>query len=39
MIGAALGAVPLLAWGAMGRSIDFGATLPGAQLRAGLDLR
>ena len=28
--GAALGALPLLAWGAMGRSIAFGATLPGA---------
>lgn len=30
MAGAALGALPLLAWGAMGRSIAFGATLPGA---------
>ena len=30
MIGAAIGAVPLLAWGVMGRSIAFGATLPGA---------
>ena len=28
--GAALGALPLLAWGAMSRSIAFGATLPGA---------
>lgn len=28
--GAVLGAVPLLAWGTMGRSIAFGATLPGA---------
>ncbi|HVQ16180.1 MAG TPA: aquaporin, partial [Vicinamibacterales bacterium] len=27
--GAALGALPLLAWGAMGRSVDFGATVPG----------
>ncbi len=27
--GALLGALPLLAWGAMGRSIDFGATQPG----------
>jgi aquaporin Z len=27
--GAILGAVPLLAWGAMGRSVAFGATLPG----------
>ena len=29
LIGAVLGAVPLLAWGALGRSVDFGATLPG----------
>jgi aquaporin Z len=28
--GAILGALPLLAWGAMGRSVAFGATLPGA---------
>jgi len=35
MIGAALGAVPLLAWGAMGSSIAFGATLPGAAYGAG----
>jgi len=27
--GAILGSLPLLAWGAAGRSIDFGATLPG----------
>jgi len=27
--GAALGCLPLLAWGAMGRSISFGATTPG----------
>jgi aquaporin Z len=27
--GATLGCVPLLAWGGMGRSISFGATLPG----------
>ena len=27
--GAILGCLPLLAWGAMGRSISFGATLPG----------
>jgi aquaporin Z len=33
--GAAVGAVPLLAWGAMGRSIDFGATLPGAAYGTG----
>ena len=30
MLGAMLGALPLAAWGVMGRSIDFGATLPGA---------
>ena len=30
LAGAALGSLPLLAWGAMGRSIAFGATLPGA---------
>jgi aquaporin Z len=29
LIGAALGALPLLAWGEMGRSVAFGATLPG----------
>ena len=29
LCGAAAGALPLLAWGATGRSIDFGATLPG----------
>ena len=28
--GALLGALPLLAWGEMGRSVAFGATLPGA---------
>jgi aquaporin Z len=28
--GAVLGALPLLAWGAMGRSIQFGATVPGS---------
>ena len=28
--GAVVGALPLLAWGAMGRSIEFGATTPGA---------
>ncbi len=30
LLGAALGCVPLLAWGGMGRSVAFGATLPGA---------
>ena len=29
LIGAVLGAIPLLAWGAMGRSVAFGATIPG----------
>jgi aquaporin Z len=29
MLGAALGALPLLAWGAMGRSVAYGATIPG----------
>lgn len=29
MVGAVLGAIPLLAWGAMGRSVEFGATIPG----------
>ena len=30
LAGAFLGCLPLLLWGAMGRSIDFGATVPGA---------
>src|SRR5262245_46739616 len=29
LAGAFLGCLPLLLWGAMGRSIDFGATVPG----------
>jgi aquaporin Z len=29
LIGAILGSLPLLAWGTSGRSIDYGATLPG----------
>jgi aquaporin Z len=29
MAGAVLGSLPLLAWGAMGRSVSFGATTPG----------
>ena len=29
MVGAVLGSIPLLAWGAMGRSVAFGATIPG----------
>jgi aquaporin Z len=30
LVGAVLGSLPLLAWGSMGRSVAFGATLPGA---------
>jgi aquaporin Z len=30
LAGAVLGSLPLLLWGEMGRSVDFGATLPGA---------
>ena len=33
--GAILGSVPLLAWGAMGRSVSFGATVPGEGYSAG----
>ena len=29
MLGAGLGALPLLAWGSMGESVTFGATIPG----------
>ncbi len=29
LVGAALGSLPLLAWGSMGRSVYFGATMPG----------
>ena len=29
LLGAMLGALPLLAWGSLGRSVSFGATLPG----------
>jgi len=29
LLGACIGAMPLLAWGSMGRSISFGATVPG----------
>ena len=29
LVGAGLGALPLLAWGTMGRSVAFGATIPG----------
>jgi aquaporin Z len=31
MTGAVIGALPLFAWGAIGSSVDFGATLPGAK--------
>jgi aquaporin Z len=30
LLGAGIGAVPLLAWGSMGRSVAYGATMPGA---------
>ena len=35
LAGAVAGALPLLAWGKMGRSVAFGATLPGAGYGAG----
>ncbi len=35
MAGGVLGALPLVAWGAMGRSVDFGATVPGPTWGAG----
>ena len=35
ILGAMLGALPLVAWGVMGRSIDFGATLPGTSYGIG----
>jgi aquaporin Z len=35
LVGAIIGALPLLAWGAMGRSVEFGATLPGPEFGAG----
>jgi len=34
MVGAVVGALPLVAWGAMGRSVAFGATEPGAAFGA-----
>ncbi len=34
--GAVVGALPLLAWGAMGRSVNFGATEPGSAYGPGL---
>lgn len=38
LLGATIGALPLLAWGAMGRSVEFGATLPGPEFGIGLAL-
>ena len=38
IVGAALGSLPLVAWGAMGRSVAFGATEPGAATGAVLAL-
>ena len=36
LIGACLGSLPLLAWGSMGRSVAYGATLPGAGYSTGI---
>jgi aquaporin Z len=38
LAGAVLGALPLWLWGAMGRSVEFGATVPGAGYGAGAAL-
>jgi hypothetical protein len=38
LAGACLGALPLLAWGSMGRSVAFGATLPGEGYSIGIVL-
>lgn len=38
LAGACVGALPLLAWGSMGRSVAFGATLPGKDLSMGIVL-
>ncbi len=35
LAGAVLGALPLVVWGALGRSVQFGATVPGAGYGAG----
>jgi aquaporin Z len=35
LAGGVIGALPLLTWGAMGRSVEFGATLPGPGVGAG----
>jgi aquaporin Z len=37
-LGAFVGALPLLAWGSMGRSVAFGATIPGAGYSTGVVL-
>ena len=34
LLGAVIGALPLLAWGTMGRSVKFGATVPGTEYGA-----
>jgi aquaporin Z len=36
LTGACLGSLPLLAWGSMGRSVAYGATLPGAGYETGI---
>ena len=38
LLGAVVGALPLLAWGSMGRSVAFGATMPGAGYSTGVVL-
>jgi len=38
LVGACVGALPLLAWGSMGRSVAFGATLPGEGFSMGIVL-
>ena len=38
LAGACLGCLPLLAWGSMGRSVAFGATLPGVGYSTGIVL-
>jgi aquaporin Z len=35
LLGAVIGSLPLLLWGQMGRSVDFGATLPGGSFGTG----
>lgn len=38
LLGAIIGALPLLAWGPMGRSVEFGATVPGPEIGMALAL-